>query len=60
MVRIVADLAGDWRQLDERIEPVTDEIETLAAALPNKLARIAWTVLAQGRDYEERITKPAV
>ena len=30
MVRVVADLAGDWRQLDERIEPVTDEIETLA------------------------------
>jgi transposase len=30
MIRIVADLAGDWRQLDERIEPVTDEIETLA------------------------------
>src|SRR4051794_504436 len=30
MIRIVADLAGDWRQLDERIELVTDEIETLA------------------------------
>ena len=30
MVRVVADLAGDWRQLDERIEPATDEIETLA------------------------------
>jgi transposase len=30
MVRIVADLTGDWRQLDERIEPVTDEIQTLA------------------------------
>ena len=30
MVRVVADLAGDRRQLDERIEPVTDEIETLA------------------------------
>jgi transposase len=30
MVRIVADLASDWRRLDERIEPVTDEIETLA------------------------------
>ena len=30
IVRIVADLAGDWRQLDERIEVVTDEIETLA------------------------------
>jgi transposase len=30
MVRIVSDLVGDWRQLDERIETVTDEIETLA------------------------------
>src|ERR1700680_983512 len=30
MARIVADLASDWRQLDERIEPVTDEIKTLA------------------------------
>ena len=30
MVLIIADLASDWRQLDERIEPVTDEIETLA------------------------------
>ena len=30
MVRIVSDLAGDWRQLDDRIETVTDEIETLA------------------------------
>ncbi|HJX85681.1 MAG TPA: hypothetical protein VJ723_15180 [Candidatus Angelobacter sp.] len=33
---------------------------SLAAALANKLARIAWTVLAQGRGYEARITKPAV
>src|SRR3979490_2534456 len=30
MIRIVIDLAGDWRQLDERIETVTDEIQTLA------------------------------
>src|SRR3974390_2581470 len=30
MIRIVSDLVGDWRQLDERIETVTDEIETLA------------------------------
>ena len=167
MVRIVADLAIEWRQLDERIKPVTDEIETaksddscrrvmtvpgigpiistamvaaigngaafargrdfsawiglvpkqmstgdrtilgritkrgngylrtlfiqaarvillrpaswpkhsfgiwlaraaqrlhrnvLAAALANKLARIAWTVLAQERSYEARITKAA-
>jgi transposase len=27
---MVKDPAGDWRQLDERIEAVTDEIETLA------------------------------
>ena len=26
----------------------------LATALANKLARIAWTVLAQGRSYEPR------
>src|SRR6201997_5419883 len=32
MARIVSDLAGDWRQLDDRIETVTDEIETLAKA----------------------------
>jgi transposase len=35
MVRIVSDLAGDWRQLDDRIETVTDEIETLAKADDN-------------------------
>ena len=35
MVRIVSDLAGDWRQLDERIETVTDEIETLAKSDDN-------------------------
>jgi hypothetical protein len=29
----------------------------LAAALATKLARIAWTVLAQERAYESRITK---
>jgi transposase len=27
----------------------------LAAALANKLARITWTVLAQGRSYEARV-----
>jgi len=30
MVRIAADLVGDWGYLDERIERVTDEIEGLA------------------------------
>jgi transposase len=29
----------------------------LAAAPANKLARIAWTVLAQERSYEARVTK---
>ena len=30
MVRIVEDLAGDWRRLDERIEGLSGEIEALA------------------------------
>jgi transposase len=30
MVRIIEDLAGDWRRLDERIEGLSSEIETLA------------------------------
>lgn len=29
-IRIVEDLSGDWRRLDERIEQVTEEIEVLA------------------------------
>jgi transposase len=32
----------------------------LAAALANKLARIAWTVLAQERSYEARIMEATV
>ena len=31
----------------------------LAAALANKLARIAWTVLAQERNYQARVTEAA-
>src|ERR1700693_1418540 len=30
MVRIVEDLAGDWRRLDERVEGLSSEIETVA------------------------------
>jgi transposase len=30
MVRIVEDLAGDWRWLDERVERLSDEIEAIA------------------------------
>jgi transposase len=30
MVRLIEDLAGDWRRLDDRIKDLSDEIETLA------------------------------
>jgi transposase len=30
MLRIIEALAGDWRRLDERIEGLSSEIETLA------------------------------
>ena len=30
MLRVIEDLAGDWRQLDERIDALSDEIMTLA------------------------------
>ena len=30
MIRIIEDLLGDWRRLDERIDHVTEEIEALA------------------------------
>ena len=30
MLRVIEDLAGDWRRLDERIEGLSTEIEALA------------------------------
>ena len=30
MTRIIEDLSGDWRRLDERIKHITEEIEALA------------------------------
>ena len=30
MLRVIEDLAGDWRRLDERIEGLSSEIEVLA------------------------------
>jgi transposase len=30
MLRVIEDLAGDWRRLDERIESLSNEIEVLA------------------------------
>jgi len=50
----IADM-GIWlARAAQRLHP-----NVLAAALANKLARIAWTVLAQERSYETRITKAA-
>ena len=44
---------GAWLvRVIQRLHP-----NVLAAALANKLARIAWTVLAQERSYEARVTK---
>jgi hypothetical protein len=34
MVRVIEDLAGDWSRLDERIEGLSCEIETLARRAP--------------------------
>jgi transposase len=46
---------GIWlARAAQRLHP-----NVLAAALANKLARIAWTVLVQQRGYEARITKAA-
>ena len=47
--------SGVWlARAAQRLHP-----NVLAAALANKLARIAWTVLAQERSYEARVTKAA-
>jgi transposase len=46
---------GVWfARAAQRLHP-----NVLAAALANKLARIAWTALAQERSYEARITEAA-
>src|SRR5215467_5723574 len=46
---------GAWlTRAAQRLHP-----NVLAAALANKLARIAWTVLAQERSYESRVKKAA-
>jgi hypothetical protein len=34
MVRVIEDLAGDWRQLDERIEALSAEIGPSPAGMP--------------------------
>ena len=46
-----------WLRLNWLVRCYPLHPNVLAAALANKLARIAWTVLAQQRGYEARITK---
>jgi len=54
MIRIIEDLVGDWSRLYQRIESVTDEIETLAR--DDEGCRQLMTVpAAQGRSYEARV-----
>jgi transposase len=45
MLRLIEDLAGDWRRLDERIEALSSEIEALAR---------------QDRDCERLMTVPGI
>jgi transposase len=52
MARIVADLASDWRRLDERIETVTNEIGTLAKS--DDSCRRVMTVPGIGRSSRAR------
>ena len=48
----MASVLGSPRRLSDCIHNV------LATAFANKLARIAWSVLAEGRNYEARIEVP--
>ena len=47
--------AGLWPWIERAAKRLAHR-NLLAIALANKLARIAWAVLARGRDYEPRIT----
>lgn len=46
MIRIIADLIGEWRRLDERIDHVTTEVEVLARS--NECCRQLMTVPGLG------------
>lgn len=61
--RVVLLWPGSWERygLKPWIEAAARRLHhnVLAIALANKLARIAWAVLARGRDYEPRVTTNA-
>ena len=56
--RPAAAMRGLWPWI-EKVSRRLPHRNLLAIALANKLARIAWAVLARGRDYEPRITPNA-
>ena len=53
--RPAAAMRGLWPWIEQASKRLAHR-NLLAIALANKLARIAWAVLARGRDYEPRIT----
>jgi transposase len=53
--RPAAAMRGLWPWIERAARRLAHR-NLLAIALANKLARIAWAVLARGRDYEPRIT----
>src|ERR1700719_3410901 len=61
--RAVLAKPGSWAKfgLEEWLAAAAKRLHhnVLAAALANKLARIAWTVLAQRRNYETRVVTEA-
>ena len=52
MIRILEDLAQDWRRLDDRIEAVTDEIDALSKN--TEPCRHLMTIPGIGPDHLER------
>jgi transposase len=56
--RPAAAMRALWPWIDQASKRLANR-NLLATALANKLARIAWAVLARGRDYEPRITPNA-
>jgi transposase len=71
IVHTIEDLAGDWRRLDERIEKLSGEIETLARhdarcerlmSVPGigtviSSATVAGDGFSKGRDFAARLTR---
>src|SRR5262249_30056250 len=56
--RPAAPMRALWPWIDQASKRLAHR-KLLAIALANKLARIAWAVLARGRHYEPRITADA-